>query len=114
MKELHMTARLLVKQGKLDAFQNVAQQCIERTREKDTGTIQYNWYHNDDKSEFAVRENYRDSQAAMEHMQNLSDLVEPLLATCTISVEICGEPAEELRIALEGLDVKYYSFYAGL
>ena len=49
-------------------------QAMQIVRTKDSGTLQYDTYYNDDQSECIVIERYRDSEAAMEHAANLADL----------------------------------------
>jgi quinol monooxygenase YgiN len=44
---------------------------MEIVRTKDTGTLQYEIYFNDDQSECIVLERYRDSEALIEHLANL-------------------------------------------
>lgn len=74
-------------------------------RTKDTGTLQYDSYFNDDQSECMILERYRDSDAAMEHAANVGDLMEPILATVTVvHGELVGEPSAELRARLAGSD----------
>ena len=43
-------------------------------RAKDTGTLQYEVFFNDDSSECIVYERYRDSDALLEHFSNLGAL----------------------------------------
>ena len=50
---------------------------------KDTGTLQYDIYFNDDQSECIVLERYRDSEALIEQAAHLGDLTEAILATGT-------------------------------
>jgi quinol monooxygenase YgiN len=65
MNELQVTARIRIHDGKLDDFKNAAERCVTSVREKDTGTLQYDWFFNDDETECVVRERYRDSDAVI-------------------------------------------------
>jgi len=67
---------------------------------KDTGTLQYEIYFNDDESECIVLERYRDSAALIEHTANLGGLGEAIFATGSVSGELPGEPSAELRANL--------------
>jgi quinol monooxygenase YgiN len=99
-------ARFRFHEGKLDEFKRLSAQAMEIVRTKDTGTLQYDTYINDDQSECVVIERYRDSKAAIEHAANLSDLFEPILATVTVvHGELLGEPSAELRANLTGTEV---------
>jgi quinol monooxygenase YgiN len=75
-------------------------------RTKDTGTLRYDTYFNDDESECVILEFYRDSQAAMEHAENRGELSKAVLATVSVvHGEILGEPNAELRARLAGSEV---------
>jgi hypothetical protein len=79
-----------------------------RLRTKDTGTLQYDIYFNDDQSECVVLERYRDSEALIEHAANLGDLSEAILATVSVvHGELLGEPSAELRAKLAGSEVPH-------
>jgi quinol monooxygenase YgiN len=99
-------ARFRFHEGKLDEFKRLAAQAMEIVRTKDSGTLQYDTYFNDDQSECVVIERYRDSEAAMEHAANVSDLFKPILATVTVvHGELLGEASAELRANLAGQDL---------
>ena len=72
MSELQGIARYKFHEGKLEEFKRLSTQCMEIVRTKDTGTLQYDIYFNDDQSECIVLERYRDSEALIEHLANLS------------------------------------------
>jgi quinol monooxygenase YgiN len=113
MKELQITARLEIHSGKLDAFKEVARKCLRSVREKDKGTLQYDWFFNEDQTVCLVRERYGDSDALLQHIANLGDTFEELLGVSNLSVEVCGTPSTELVKATEGLDVSVYSYFHG-
>ena len=74
----------------------------------------YDWYLNEDAMECAVLEDYADSNAALEHVANVGDLLQKLMDLGEMSIELYGSPNEELSKALEGLDAKVFPFYSGL
>jgi hypothetical protein len=87
---------------------------MEIVRTKDTGTLQYEIYLNDDQSEGIVLERYRDSEALVEHLANLGDLAEAILATGSVSGELLGEPSAKLRANLEGSPVRLFTPFLSL
>ena len=106
MTELVGIARFRFHEGKLDEFKRLSAQAMEIVRTKDSGTLQYDTYFNDDQTECIVIERYRDSDAAMEHAANLADLSAEVLATVTVvHGELLGEPSEELRAKLADSEV---------
>ena len=106
MSEIMGIARFRFHDGKLEEFKRLAAQAMEIVRTKDSGTLQYDTYFNDDQSECVVIERYRDSDAALDHFANVGDLFEPILATVTVlHGELLGDPSAELRANLAGQDL---------
>jgi quinol monooxygenase YgiN len=106
VSELLGIARFKFHEGKAVEFKRLSAQAMEIVRTKDTGTLQYDIYFNDDQSECMVLERYRDSEAAIEHAANLGDLFGAVLATVSVvHGELLGEPSAELRAKLAGSEV---------
>jgi quinol monooxygenase YgiN len=106
VSELLGIARFKMHEGKLDEFKRLSAQAMEIVRTKDSGTLQYDTYFNDDESECVVIERYRDSEAAMEHAANLAELSAAILETVSVvHGEVLGEPSAELRANLAASDV---------
>jgi quinol monooxygenase YgiN len=114
MKLIKVRALLKIKEGKLEAFKQIVSQFVSTVKEKDQGTLMYDWYLNEDTMECSVLEDYADSNAALEHVANVGDLLQKLMELGEMSLELYGNPNEELSKALEGLDAKVFPFYAGL
>ena len=114
MKELQVTAHCTIHDGKLDAFTLAAQECLKSVREKDGGTLQYDWFFNEEHTECVVRERYRDSEAVMQHIANLGDTMGALLETCDLSIEVFGDPTPELVEGTKALPTQVYSFFQGV
>ena len=100
MSELQGIVRFKFHEGKLEEFKRLSAQCLEIVRTKDTGTLQYDTYFNDDQSECIVLERFRDSQALIDHGEHLRHLTEAIVATGSVSGELLGEPSAELRAKL--------------
>ena len=108
--ELLGIARFKIHEGQLEEFKHLSAQCMEIVRAKDTGTLQYDIYINDDQSECIVIERYRDSEALIEHSAHIGgDLMEAILATGSVSGELLGEPSAELRAKLVGGPVRIFA-----
>ncbi len=71
MSEIKGFARLRIHPGKLQEFRDLQAKCMAVVRAKDTGTLQYDVFFNDDSSECIVYERYRDSGSLLEHFSNL-------------------------------------------
>jgi quinol monooxygenase YgiN len=106
VSELLGIARFKFNEGKLEEFKRLSAQAMEIVRTKDSGTLQYDTYFNDDQSECIVIERYRDSEAAIEHASNLADVSAAVLATVSVvHGELLGEPSEKLRANLAHMEV---------
>jgi quinol monooxygenase YgiN len=106
MRELRGIARFRIHEGKLEEFKRLSAEAMEIVRTKDSGTLQYDTYFNEDQSECVVLERFRDSEALIEHAENLGDIVETILATVSVvHGELLGEPSAELRARLAGSEV---------
>ena len=112
--ELHGIARFRFHEGKVEEFKRLSAQCMEIVRDQDTGTLQYGIYFNDDESECIVHEHYRDSEALIEHAAHVGDLMEPILATGSVSGELLGEPSAELRANLANGPVRLFTPFLSL
>jgi quinol monooxygenase YgiN len=109
VSELQGIARFKFHEGKLEEFKRLSAQCMEILRTKDTGTLQYDIYFNDDQSECIVHERYRDSEALIEHIAHLGDIMETILATGSVSGELLGKPSAELRAKMADSEVRLFT-----
>jgi quinol monooxygenase YgiN len=106
VSELMGIARFRLHEGKLEEYKRLSAEAMEIVRTKEPGTLQYDTYFNDDRSECVVIERYRDSEAAMQHAENLAELSAAVLAAVSVvHGELLGEPSEELRAKLADIEV---------
>ena len=108
MDNIQVIARAGIHKGKLEEFKALAAECIRTVREKDSGTLQYDWCLNEAQTECVVLEAYRDSEAVLEHIANLGATLGAILAVCW-TFEVFGSPSPELLAAAAGLSPKVYS-----
>ena len=106
MSELLGIARFKFHEGQREEYLRLSEQANAIVEAKDSGTLQYDLFLNDDQTECMIVERYRDSEAAMEHAANLGHLFDAVLATVSVvHGELLGEPSAELRAKLAGSDV---------
>jgi quinol monooxygenase YgiN len=63
MSNFEARARLKIRQGKLEEFKRQAAEMMRQTREKDTGTLAYDWFLSTDGTACEVREAYVNADA---------------------------------------------------
>jgi quinol monooxygenase YgiN len=114
VSELQGIARFAFYEGKVEEFKRLSAQCMDIVRTKDTGTLQYEMYFNDDESECIVLERYKDSESLIRHAANIGDLMAAVVATGTVTGELLGEPSAELRANLAGSVVRLFTPYQSL
>ena len=95
--ELQAIVRFRFHDGDVEEFKRLSAQCMEIVRARDTGTLQYDTYFNDDETECIVIERFRDSEALIQHGENLAHLMDAIIATGDVSGELLGEPSADLR-----------------
>jgi quinol monooxygenase YgiN len=108
VSEIQGIARVKFHEGKVEEFKRLSAQAVEIARNKDSGTLQYDIYFNEDQSEGIVLERYRDSEALIEHGANLGDLSAAIFETGSFSGEVLGEPSAELRESLADAPVRIF------
>ena len=108
MEQIEITAHFKIHAGQLDAFKTLAKKCLDLTRNKDRGTLQYDWSITDDGTECMVLEEYKDSASVVQHIGNLGDTLGALMGLADLKLTIHGDPSPELMKGAEGLDVTYY------
>jgi quinol monooxygenase YgiN len=80
MSQFEVRARLKVREGQLEGFKRHAAEMVRQTREKDTGTLVYDWFLSKDGTECEVRETYVDADALIQHAFNVREAREKLYA----------------------------------
>ena len=109
MQEIKGIARVKFHPGKVEEWKRLTEQAMEIVRTKDTGTLQYEIFFNADESEAIVFERYRDADAAIEHFSNIGHLMEPLMATASITGEVLGTPNARMKEMLGGDQPKLFT-----
>src|SRR6184192_1236940 len=97
MEEIKGIARVTFHPGKVEEWKRLTEEAMEIVRTKDSGTLQYEIFFNEDESEAIVFERYRDADAAIEHFSKISHLMQPLLATASVTGEVLGTPNAKMK-----------------
>jgi quinol monooxygenase YgiN len=95
--ELQAIVRFRFHDGAVEQFKRLSEQCMAIVRAKDTGTLQYDTFFNDDETECTVLERFRDADALIQHGENLAHLMDDIVATGSVSGELLGDLSPELR-----------------
>src|SRR5262249_3421054 len=91
-------ARLKIREGELAGFKEQEAEMLRLTRERDTGTLRYDWFLSADGTECEVREGYVDADALIEHARNVAEARDELFRDFAYDHEMTlyGEPSPAL------------------
>jgi len=95
--EIKGIARVKFHPGKVEEWKRLSEEAMEIVRTRDTGTLQYEIFFNEDETEAMVFERFRDADAAIEHFSNISHLMEPIMATASVTGEVLGTPNANMK-----------------
>ena len=109
--ELLGIARFKIHEGKMEEYKRLSEECMRIAREKDTGTLQYDIYLNEEKSEAVVVERYKDSAALLEHLANNSHVAQKIFLTGSVEGEVLGEPSAEVKKMLSSSPVRLLTLF---
>lgn len=118
MSKIQVSAKIKIPSNMLEEYKQHVAEYIRQIKEKDTGTIQFDWFVSNDKTECEIREMYESSEAALEHQNHLRKLQETIFKRfgSPYSVTIYGDPSQELleNAKTGGLNVVVFSPLQGL
>ena len=113
--KIQVSANIKIPEGKLEEFKQNAIECIKQTKEKDTGTLKYDWFLSSDQTECEIREEYKSSEALIEHMMNHGELLTKVFKDFPLEhLTVYGDPSPQLLEMSKGFNAKLYSFFLGL
>jgi quinol monooxygenase YgiN len=113
---VHLAVDLIINEGKLDAFESIAQAMVAGTQ-KEPGALSYEWYLSADHKKCRLIETYTDANAVLAHFNGLvvQELVPKLLETASLAgFEVCGDPGPKATEMLKGFGAEIFDFRGGL
>ena len=114
MGELVGIARFRFHPGKVEEYKRLSAQAMDIVRARETGTLEYAIYFNEDESEAVVIERFVSSEALIEHGANMSEISPAVLELADVEGELLGEPNDELRAKLTGPEPELFTPYLSL
>ena len=118
MGEFEVRARLKIREGQLEGFKRQAAEVMRQAREKDTGTLAYDWYVSKDGTECEVREAYVDADALVNYAFHVREARDALFAEFAYDHKMVfyGEPSPRLVALVDkiGVNVTYFTLLQAL
>ena len=113
MNKFEARAHLKVREGQLEGFKRQAAEMMRVTREKDTGTLAYDWFLSNDGTECEVHETYVDADALVEHALNVRDARAVMFGEFAYDHKMAfyGDPSPRLIALVNkiGVDAKLFT-----
>jgi quinol monooxygenase YgiN len=113
MSKFEARAHLKVRDGQLEGFKRQAAEMMRLTREKDTGTLAYDWFLSNDGTECEVWEAYVNADAFVEHALNVREARAVMFAefACDHKMAFYGDPSPRLvaLVAKAGVDAEWFT-----
>jgi quinol monooxygenase YgiN len=113
MSQFEVRAHLKVRDGQLEGFKRQAAEMMRVTREKDTGTLAYDWFLSKDGTECQVREAYVDADALVEHALNVREARKAMFAEFAYDHKMTfyGDPSPRLLALVDkvGVDATWFT-----
>lgn len=112
--EVWLIAEFTIKEGKLDAFKDIANKFITTVQENEPGALTYQLYFDHKQAKCLAIEQYRDSKAVLTHFKNAGALGLKLLGTAQLTRrELVGNVSNELKIAAIPFGVTFFKPWGG-
>ena len=114
-QRVHVLVELTIHEGKLDAFEQVANQMIADTP-KAPGAVGYEWYLSPDRRRCRIVEAYADAGAVLAHFKGpvVQQLVPKLLESSSVDrSEVYGDPGSEAAKMLTGFGAAIFDRWQG-
>jgi len=112
-KTVHWLLEVSINKGQLDTFKVLIQEMVAATQDE-PDTLIYEWCFNGDESACQINERYRDSAAAMRHLQSFEGFATRFLAAVTpVKLVVLGNPDAGIREGLAGLNPIYFDIQSG-
>jgi quinol monooxygenase YgiN len=114
MDKIRIVANVNIHDGKLDEFKQLASDAIEMTKQKEPGTLQYEWFFNHDETKCVVLEEFETSATFLIHATNMKQLLSEHPISSDMTIEIFGNPSPELADMLHKSSRTVYGFFGGV
>jgi quinol monooxygenase YgiN len=93
-----------IKPGRLAQFEALGAEMTRIVRERDPGTIRYDWYYDDASRHCFALDTYADPPSMFAHMKNCHAIHERMIAEATMVTEFLGELPEAAQNAVARYD----------
>ncbi|HEX6580946.1 MAG TPA: hypothetical protein VF195_08750 [Actinomycetota bacterium] len=112
MSQFEVRAMLRVRDGRLEGFKHQAAEMMRHTKEKDVGTLAYDWFLSEDGTRCEVREAYVDADALVDHAFHVREARDTMFDRFAYDHKVAfyGESSPRLDELIERIGVNVTRF----
>ena len=111
---IQKVVQVSINPDKIAEFQAVASQFIQRVESSEPYTMSYEWFLDKNQETCYILEQYRDDQALLYHLENVSNLYDSLFTVCEITrLQVFGQVSEQVGAA-HLPQTEFYDHWAGV
>ena len=114
--QMHIRAEFVIVEGKIEEYKKLVQDMSRVVETNEPGTINYQFYLNRDETKCMVHETYASSEAAIVHNNCFASrtILPKILGVSRINtIDVYGNPSEELQKALTSFSPQIYNLFTG-
>lgn len=111
---IEIYTRFDIREGELEAFKARGAELFVVVRDKDPGTLRYDWFYDETHMQCVVMDTYADAQGMFSHMRNAHDAHEKVLAHASMITEFLGELPPDAASAVAKYNPFVLKLHAGL
>lgn len=114
MSAIKFAVELTVAANQLDVFKQIAKEMNAIVLCNEPGTISCKWFHHKEDDRWYLTEKFKDSDAFLKHLDDVSLQLEKLLEISEFNrLEVFGDMAFAAKAAIASFGAKHYSFWSG-
>ena len=114
MEQVSWMLEVGVREGQVESFHSLMRELVEATREKEPGTLTYEWYTEEDGATCHVWERFASSEAALAHLNGLQPHLMRFMEVCEPrGITVYGSPSDEVRSTIAAFGPRYFGMAAG-
>ena len=115
MSAIKFAVELTVATNQLAVFKQIAKEVNAIVQDSEPDTISCKWFHHEGDNKWYLTEKFKDSDAFLKHLHDVSSQLEKLLQISEINrFEVFGNMAFAAKAAIVSFGAKHYSYWSGV
>ena len=115
MSTVKFVVGLTVLDSQLDIFKRIAKEMNAIVKHNEPDTLSCKWFYNDGDNKWYLTEKFKDSDAFLKHLHEVSPQLDKLLEISEVDrFEVFGDMAFAAKVAIASFGVKHYTYWSGV